>query len=112
MAVTLNGTSFPNVKVVTEEPVKVGVMHEAINGDSNWLHRANKGRWTLTWENVDLTTRNNVRAVFNLTGAFAFVDPEGNSYTVLCEPNGYNATPEMVGSNAFVYTITLKIRQK
>lgn len=110
MAISLNGQSFSNFRNVESEPEKVGVMHQALNGTRNWLHRADKGKWTITWRATDLATLDLVRAVFGLTGPFTYVHESGDSYTVLVDPGSFKITPRQ-GATLY-YDIDLTVLQQ
>jgi hypothetical protein len=112
MPISLNGISFNNYHNVVPKPRRVGVMHEALNATSSWLHRADKTDFDITWKGVEPTTlttiRNNVYAV---TSPFPYTHEDGTNYTVLVEPGSFSITPIQTW-NGLLYDISLTVRQR
>lgn len=115
MAITLNGVT---VKPSTIEPelVVIGEELEAPDGTITQIRRGGntKWRWTLTWEKVSASVRNQIRTIALLNTTFTFVDEDGTSYTVLTDMQPYSSKNAAFGADGTTvyYDVTLKIQEE
>ena len=123
-AVTLNGNAFNGTvsdadsvrrapQKATPKPRKVGKTLEAASGARTFMYRGGKTDWELAWEKVPEVTRAAVRAVFDLTTTFPYIDPSGASWTVQCEETDYQEELDVTlpdGTTRY-YNVRLTVRQ-
>ena len=92
---------------------KIGRTLTAVNGQTNYVHRALKYTWTLRWEKANQTTETAVALVRALTGTFSLTDHFGNSYTVVnVDEDELEEEITTNRSNAYLYNLELVLRQQ
>jgi hypothetical protein len=112
MAITINGQSFTTYANIVPKPRKAGRMHTALSGKRNWLHRANKRDFEITWKGADATVFGLVNTAYALTGPVTYVHEDAVSYTVLIDPSGFKIEPIQVGDTTLLYNLTLVVLQQ
>lgn len=127
-AITLNATSFAGtvfdadsvLRAPTQMPKleidKIGPVLVAENGARTFIRFGQKARWAITWKRVPDATRAAVKAVFDLTSTFVFVDSGGTSHTVQCEPGDYTEECDTgatlpTSPPTYYYDVTLVVRE-
>jgi len=123
-AVTLNSVSFAGSVFSDEatvrwaptkvepQPRKIGEVVEGPAGQRTWVDRGSKTDYLLTWDQPCPTyTRDQVRAIFDLTSTFTAVLPAG-TLTVQCEETDYSAAYAFTLPDGREYwAVTLLVRQ-
>lgn len=119
----INGTTYSGSPANTANPqrpnsvtvrtIKVGRTLVAVNGTTNYVHRAIKYIWTLRWEKANQTTETAVNAVRALTGTFSITDHKGGSYTAVnVDEDDLEAEVTTNRANAYLYSLELVLRQQ
>jgi len=113
--VTFGKTGLQGPTNVEPDLLVFGSEQETRNGALSLLETGKKWHWTITWDAVDVATRNAVRSIALLSSTFTFVDEDGVSHTVQCPKEGrYKAGISITGSDGggtLYYGVTLVIRE-
>lgn len=123
MAIQLHTTTFngtlPNPSnplppsTIERKDSKIGKTLIAASGKRNFVSRsAFKPLWTLRWDEVNLSTRNAVKAIHALNSTFTFVDEQGSNWTVQCEEDdAYSESTSFTDNDGNIYytSVTLII---
>jgi len=124
--VTLNGTSFAGkvsdadsvrraTYTITLSRPKYGKELRAADGTPTILIRGTKRSWELRWKRVPEVTRAAVETIAALSATFAFIHPNGTTYTVLCGLEDYQEEPDpdatLPTGPTYAYDVTLTVRE-
>lgn len=79
----INGITFPYITRIDRTVREYASVNRARNGTLTKTIAGKKREWTLEFaEDMPLSAITTLRTIANLTTSFAFVDEDGNSYTV------------------------------
>lgn len=113
-APTLNGVTFYPSDIAPDHE-KIGHEIQAADGSRRWAHRADKRTWKIEWKSVPLATLTAVRAIFNLTTTFTFVDENGDAATVFCKAGALSSSVAEIGQNSggqvLLYNVSLTLTE-
>lgn len=103
-SVILNGTTLNPTDVNYSED-KYEISKRMADASLRVAHRANKGKWELSWTNVHESKVNTIRAFYRIVGQMTFVNEFNESFTVVCPAGGFSAalSAENVAMNGIKY---------
>lgn len=97
---------------------KAGRTIEAASGARSFVHRTSAGtpiikrEWTLSWSNMNTTTRSALLSLLAVAGTFTFQDEQGSSWTVQIEEEDLKIASSFTRyNNAILYNASLTLHQ-
>lgn len=67
----------------------IGEDIRALDGTNHRYHRAYKGKWSLSFQNVSLGIANTLERIFTTPDEFVFQDMEGEKFTVFTDASTF-----------------------
>jgi hypothetical protein len=110
--ITINSTNFYPTSV-TENIERIETKQRAKNGKLRTNYRAQKHKFTITWNNIHEDDISDIVTVAKLTTSTTFTNVDSESYTVhVVDPSFEYSAENMNISGDFYYNISLTLEEE